>query len=544
MGLREILISLLNEGVSSELYDNALDILRSLRAAGFKRTYFVGGYVRDMLLGTAEAKDIDIATEARPDQVKEVFRGEKSIGVGESFNVVIIVRNGVKYEVATFRGEGKYSDGRRPDEVFFSDPESDAKRRDFTVNALFYDPTSDRVIDYVGGRKDLEKGLLRAIGEPEERFKEDYLRMMRVVRFFAQKGFDIEDETWESLIKNAVNINKKIKDKDGAEKYSVARERIREEMDKILMSDRPGAAIEKLEQSGLLRQLFPEISDLVGVEQSPVHHPEGDVFTHTMRALDMSDKDLELRWSILLHDIGKKQTHTIKDGKVSHPGHPQESVDMASTILSKYKLSSDEKKNILWLIRNHDVLMFWDRMSEFKRRMLAANPMFPKLMKHHMADRASTGDEDIISGETTRQKGYEAYLKGFMADSDKWEQAKKFTMMGGDYLMGKVEGSPFKFKQGEIIKRIKNDLQKQFVTGRLKNKSEMIDYVTAHYGSGEKKDKEAIKNLDVTGLDLKQAGVEKHEIRSALKKLSDKVKDGEVENKRESLLKYLDSTED
>jgi putative nucleotidyltransferase with HDIG domain len=256
----------------------ALKILKQIRKAGFT-AFFAGGSVRDKLLGR-EAKDYDIATSATPDQIEALF--PKTVAVGKAFGVIVVVEDGTETEVATFRADGGYQDGRRPDSIEFYGAEEDAKRRDFTVNGMFYDPVEDKVIDYVGGQIDLEKKIIRAIGDPDRRFAEDHLRMLRAVRFAHTLGFEIEPATRAAIQKHAPDLAK------------ISAERIENEFSRTLTESlRPGDALKELVDLGLINYIMPEILPMIGQEQPPQFHPEGDVFVHTCLMLNLMKNPVE-----------------------------------------------------------------------------------------------------------------------------------------------------------------------------------------------------------------------------------------------------------
>ena len=272
----------------------ARDLARRLREQGHK-AYFAGGCVRDLLRGQAP-KDIDIATDARPEVVQKIF--SRTYAVGAHFGVIVVLENGFQFEVATFRSDGAYLDGRRPVKVHFATAEEDAARRDFTINGMFFDPEKEEVIDFVGGRMDLEKRVIRAIGDPAQRFAEDRLRMLRAVRFATVLEFEIEPATWDAVRAQAASINE------------ISAERIREELVRIFMSPQRIRGWDLLDASGLMRVVLPELDAMKGCEQPPQFHPEGDVFKHTRIMLELlpAEASLPLVFSVLFHDIGKPPT--------------------------------------------------------------------------------------------------------------------------------------------------------------------------------------------------------------------------------------------
>ncbi|MBO7089702.1 MAG: CCA tRNA nucleotidyltransferase, partial [Lentisphaeria bacterium] len=292
-----------------------------LRNAGHK-AYFVGGSVRDLLLGRTP-DDVDIATSARPETIHSLF--ERSIPVGAAFGIITVIVDDVPLEVATFRAERGYSDGRRPDHVIYTDDEVlDATRRDFTVNGLFYDPASNAVLDCVGGLDDLRSGVLRTIGDPVVRFGEDYLRILRFVRFASRFGFDPDPEACAAASRFADRLS------------LIAEERIREELENILLGPDPAGGFEMLADLGILKTVLPEVDALRGVEQPKEFHPEGDVFVHTMLLLRHAAwKTPRVMWSALLHDVGKPASKTVKDGVPHFYGHEAVGAEIARDVLAR-----------------------------------------------------------------------------------------------------------------------------------------------------------------------------------------------------------------
>ncbi|MFO1486615.1 MAG: CCA tRNA nucleotidyltransferase [Verrucomicrobiaceae bacterium] len=351
----------------------AVQIIEKLTQAGHT-ALLAGGCVRDMLLGR-EPKDYDVATSATPEQVIKLFPGAQTVGA--HFGVVIVRMNHVHVEVATFRSDGSYSDGRRPDSVTFSTPELDAQRRDFTVNGLFFDPLAEKVIDYVGGEKDLRMGLLRAIGVAKDRFEEDRLRLMRAVRFATVLGFDIEHATWESIC----GLAEKIK--------SVSIERIREEFIKTMLSPNRVRGFDLLVNSGLMAQFLPEILVLQGCEQPPQFHPEGDVFVHTRLMLSLlpADASLSLVMSVLLHDIAKPATQTRDDtGRIRFNGHDKLGAEMTGEIMRRMKFPNDVIEPTVIAVENHMAFMNVQKMRTATLRRFMARPSFDDELALHRVD--------------------------------------------------------------------------------------------------------------------------------------------------------------
>jgi putative nucleotidyltransferase with HDIG domain len=354
---------------SSDLAINTIGLLHARR----HQAYLVGGCVRDRLLGN-QPKDYDIATDARPEQVLEYFPG--SDRVGAHFGVVLVHDEaGAQVEVATFRSDFNYSDGRRPDRVGFeTDPKQDALRRDFTINALFEDPITGDVLDFVGGREDLRSGRIRAIGDAEKRFQEDHLRMLRAIRFAARLQFSIAPATFEAIRKLAELVS------------DVSAERVRGELIRILTEGNAKRGMELLDESGLLRVILPEVKALQGVEQPPQYHPEGDVWTHTLMMLDMVEKpSTVLAMGILLHDIGKPATFRVAE-RIRFDGHVEAGVEIARGILERLRFSRADTDEILALIANHmrfkDVMQM--KASTLKRFLRLAK--FDEHLELHRVD--------------------------------------------------------------------------------------------------------------------------------------------------------------
>jgi poly(A) polymerase len=341
---------------SGGLRQAAEKVAAELRQQGF-RAYFVGGCVRDLLRGE-EPKDWDIATDACPDDVLRQF--PHAVMVGAQFGVVGVVIGKQLIEVATFRNDGLYSDGRRPDVVSYThDPREDVLRRDFTINGLLLDPQTNEVLDFVAGRKDIERRLVRAIGTPERRFAEDRLRMMRAIRFATLLDYEIEEATLEAVVAHAEGIQE------------VSAERVRDELLRILTSGRARRGFELLDSSGLLPQILPEIAAMKGVAQPLEFHPEGDVWTHTLVMLEMLQKNCSetLATAVLLHDVGKPPTYRVAPDRIRFDNHVSVGARMAGEICRRLRLSHEQTAQVVALVENH--LRFKDvpqmRASTLKR---------------------------------------------------------------------------------------------------------------------------------------------------------------------------------
>ena len=322
--------------------EKAISIVKRLRQEGHE-AYLAGGCVRDMLLAKSP-QDYDIATSAKPDAVKKIFA--KTIEVGAQFGVILVLSDGDSFEVATFRWDGPYIDGRRPSEVRFAGMREDILRRDFTINGMMYDPVEDRLIDLVGGREDLSRRLIRAIGEPRERFREDRLRMIRAVRFAASLGFTIEENTLRAIRAEAASITQ------------VSWERIGEEITRLLTEGGARSGFELLDESGLLPAVLPEVARMKGVEQTPDYHPEGDVFVHTLLILEQisnlkSQISETLAYGALLHDIAKPVCIEKHGERITYYGHTEKGAEMAIEILKRLKRSRSVWERVAYLVKNH-----------------------------------------------------------------------------------------------------------------------------------------------------------------------------------------------
>jgi poly(A) polymerase len=351
----------------------ARSIVERLRAKGFEALY-AGGCVRDTLLGL-EPHDYDVATNARPEQVEALF--PRTVPVGAQFGVIIVLEGRSEIQVATFRGDGAYHDGRHPVSVHYTDAEGDARRRDFTINGLFYDPIKEEVLDFVGGRDDLRKRVIQAIGNPSERFAEDKLRMLRAIRFATTLGLTIDPGTWSALLEWAPEL------------HAVSAERIREEFCKILLSPNRLLGFDLLDQSGLLRMILPEMETLKGCDQPPEFHPEGDVFVHTRLMLSLLPErvSLPLVLSVLFHDLGKPPTRMVDEtGRIRFNGHEGVSAEMSLRIMQRLRFSNEVIDAVLPAVRLH--MSFKDvpnmRVATLKRMM--ARPTFDDELELHRVD--------------------------------------------------------------------------------------------------------------------------------------------------------------
>ena len=397
-------------------------IVRRLREAGHE-ALLAGGCVRDLLLGRT-AKDYDVATSARPEEVRQLFL--KSLEVGAAFGVVVVMEGTSQVEVATFRREDSYSDGRRPDRVTFTDAREDALRRDLTINGMFLDPLSGEVVDYVGGEADLAARVIRAIGEPRARFAEDHLRMLRAVRFAAELEFEVEPATAEALRELADKIAR------------VSGERVAAELKRLLTALPPGRrqGLELAERLGLLAVLLPEVQAMRGTARSETVPLPGDLLDHTIRCVEtLREPTFELALGALLHDIGKPGTAAVRDGRQTFYGHERVGEGLAAGVCERLRLSAAQRGRIVWLVRSHMKLMVADEMREARLKRLMAEEGFEELAELWRAD-------CLASGGTAEP--YEALMARYRAMGR--EEVRPPPLVSGNDLieMGLEPGPAFK----------------------------------------------------------------------------------------------------
>ncbi len=352
----------------------ARGIVERLQASG-QEAFYVGGCVRDLLLGR-EPLDYDIATSALAEEVEKLF--PRTIPVGKKFGIVVVVEEGRQFEVATFRAEAEYRDGRHPESISFGDARADAQRRDFTINGLFHDPVTGNTRDWVGGAADLKARLVRAIGDPEERFREDHLRVLRAVRFAARLGFEIEPVTWAAVRRHAPSIR------------AVSPERVRDELLKLFAPPHAERGLELLRASHLLREVLPELEATLHCEQSPDFHPEGSVFNHIRLMLRQlpADSPPELPWAVLLHDIAKPVTASRDPvtGGIHFYGHEYAGADMAVQILERLRFPRKQIDTIAQAVRHHMQFKDAPAMRQSTLRRLLLRPTFPLELQLHRLD--------------------------------------------------------------------------------------------------------------------------------------------------------------
>jgi poly(A) polymerase len=364
-----------------DLGKSARGVVGRLQKAGFEALY-AGGCVRDMLRGVTP-HDYDVATSARPEEVQNLFR--RTFAVGAQFGVINVLENGHTFQIATFRSDGEYTDGRHPQSVHYSSAREDALRRDFTINGMFFDPVSNQLLDFVDGRKDLDCGNIRAIGDPAKRFAEDKLRLLRAVRFATVLGFKIEPDTWKAIQAQAAQL------------HHVSAERIREELLKILLHPARVRGWDLLDQSGLLEVILPEMSALKGCQQPPQFHPEGDVWVHTRLMLSLLPESVSvpLVLAVLLHDIAKPATFQFDEvaGRIRFSGHEKLGAQMTEEILTRLKFSRKEIDETVACVENHMAFKDVQNMRTSRLKRFLARSTMPEELELHRVDCAgSNGD--------------------------------------------------------------------------------------------------------------------------------------------------------
>jgi putative nucleotidyltransferase with HDIG domain len=420
-----------------------------LHAAGHQ-AYLVGGSVRDLLLGVPP-QDFDISTDARPERLLSLFPGSGTVGA--HFGVVLVREGGAQVEVATFRSDREYADGRRPTSVDFeTDPRADVLRRDFTINGLMMNLETGEVLDFVGGRRDLEGRTVRAIGDPEARFAEDHLRLLRAVRFAARLGFEIEEETWAAMERQPALILK------------VAAERVRDELERILTQGGARRGFELLDASGLLAVLLPEVAAMKGVAQPPEFHPEGDVWTHTLLLLEnLKDASPALGWGALLHDVGKPPTFRVAD-RIRFDGHAEEGVRLARGILSRLRASREETEQVEALVANHMRFLDVGRMKESTLKRFLRQSNFDQHLELHRLD---------CVGSNGHLDGWE-FCKRRLAELGEEQLKPKRLVSGADLIAAGYSPGP---RFTEILDAVE-DAQ---LEGRVGTAEEALEWVRERY---------------------------------------------------------------
>ena len=427
-------------------------IIRTLRAAGHQ-AWLVGGCVRDILLG-CRPKDYDVATDASPAEILTLFPGSGCVGA--HFGVVLVREGAAQVEVATFRSDRDYADGRRPASVHFeTDPREDVARRDFTINGMMMDPQTGEVLDFIGGRADLAQRIVRSIGDPEKRFREDHLRLLRAVRFAARLGFEIEPATFEAIRRNHALIR------------TVSAERVRDELVRILTEGGARRGFELLDATGLLDDLLPEVAAMKGVAQPPDFHPEGDVWVHTLLLLEkLGHPSSTLAWGALLHDVGKPPTFRVAE-RIRFDGHVEAGVTLARGILERLRFSRTDSEQVEALIENHMRFKDAPRMKESTLKRFLRLPKFEEHLELHRLDcLAAHGQLD----------NYELVRRKLQELSD--EQLKPKPLLTGVDLI--AEG----YIPGPIFSEILRTAEDAQLEGRVATREEAMDLIRRTFPPG------------------------------------------------------------
>jgi tRNA nucleotidyltransferase/poly(A) polymerase len=441
-----------NQGVTPrELADSICAALQSARY----QALLCGGCVRDLLLGR-EPSDYDVTTDATPEHVMALF--PESVAVGAQFGVVQVPRDGLKVEVATFRADAGYSDGRHPDHVVYSRaPEEDVQRRDFTINGLLMRPQSGEVLDFVGGQADLQAGVIRAIGEPDVRFREDKLRLMRAVRFAARFGFQIETETFRGIRKRAQEIDQ------------VSPERLRDELTKMLLEGAGRQAFELLDKTWLLAQVLPEVAAMKGIEQPPQYHPEGDVWQHTLLMIEGLPAGCSptLAWGVLLHDVGKPPTFrpiAETGDRIRFDGHVDVGVRMAEQICRRFRFSNEDTEQILALIANHMRFKDVEQMRASTLKRFVRLPDFEEHLQLHRLDCLSSH---------RRLDAYD-FVRRVLQETPP-ERIHPPRLLTGDDL------SAMGYRPGPVFSNILRSLEDAQLEGEIETREEARAYVRSKF---------------------------------------------------------------
>jgi poly(A) polymerase len=429
--------------------DKAVAIVKRLRQEGFE-SYLAGGCVRDLLLNKAP-QDYDIATSARPEDVQRIF--PRTIPVGAQFGVILVMLDGHSFEVASFRFDGPYIDGRRPSQVRYGTLQEDIFRRDFTINGLVYDPIEDRLIDLIGGKKDLERRCIRAIGNPRERFDEDRLRMVRAIRFAASLNFEIDSATMDAIKQSAATITQ------------ISWERIGEEITRILTEGGARRGFELLDETGILKVVLPEIEQMKGVEQGSEHHPEGDVFKHTLLTLSHLEAPSEsLAYGCLLHDIAKPVCFRKEYDRITFYGHTDHGAEMAEAVLKRLKRGRATWERVAYLVKNHL------RHTQAPKMRLSTLKRF--LREDGIHELLELARIDALSSSGDLQ--YHRFCQERLAEMQEEEIRPEPLLRGKDLIeMGYIPGPIF----AEILQRVE-DAQ---LGGELTGRQQAIDWVKQNY---------------------------------------------------------------
>lgn len=438
----------------------SIEIIQILKKAGHQ-AYWAGGCVRDMLLGI-EPKDFDIVTSAKPDEIENIL--EHTIPIGKKFGVILAIQNKHHFEIATFRSDSGYSDGRRPDAIEFTNARQDALRRDFTINAMFYDPTTDEIMDYVDGQTDMRDKLIRFIGDSEERIKEDHLRILRAVRFKNAYNMQYHPDTYQAIKKHVHLIEK------------ITPERVGDELNKMIMGANSAQAFEELFEIGALQILIPEMCKLKGLAQPLQYHNEGDVWDHAKFSLDaltneeLGDDPLPpeppsivLKWAVFMHDIGKYDTFSVDDERIRYDRHAEVGADIAKNILQRLKFSKKDIDRVKWLIEHHMMVIPLFEMNDARRHHWFLEPGFEELLELYRADAMGIHPINLTAYHQLKR-----LYKSEIA---------KLRLMPKQIISGEEIMKALNLEQGEKIGEILKEIKHNQLEGTLKTKKDALEYL-------------------------------------------------------------------
>lgn len=443
----------------------ATTIVQTLQKNGFE-AYFAGGSVRDMLMGK-DPSDIDIATNALPEQIQNLFK--KTFPIGVHFGVILVHFEGHNFEIATFRSDSGLSDGRRPAYVTFTTAQEDAQRRDFTINGLFYDPITQNIIDFVGGKSDIKKRVIRFIGTPHCRIEEDFLRILRAVRFKNRFGFDYAPETQKALHDHASGI------------LEISKERILQEFHKMILHSSRSESLKDLFEFGIFRYILPEIEEMKNTQQPKDHHSEGDVFTHTLQVLSSMPENLplELYWAAFFHDIGKAYTKEYLEGMWTYHNHESVGARVTFEICTRLAFSTLSKKKICWLVENEKLFDAFDAMKLSTKLTYFDHQYFDDLLLLHKYD--------VLGSSPTGEKNRESknmrlqMIAQIEEDLNYARQKKILPSYNAEFFSGKELIEEFGISQGKKIGEIKEILREMQLEGEITTKEAAREFIEKKY---------------------------------------------------------------
>ncbi|MBI5414803.1 CCA tRNA nucleotidyltransferase [Candidatus Peregrinibacteria bacterium] len=446
------------------MQQTALQIVKTLQNAGYI-AYFAGGAVRDILLGNSP-DDIDIATNAKPEEIEKLFA--KTYSIGKHFGVILVEENGHHFEIATFRSDAGYTDGRRPNAVFFTDAKEDAFRRDFTINGMFFDPISDELHDFVGGEKDLKRKILRFIGNAEERIRDDHLRILRAVRFKNRFQLKYESKTKKALMLHSSLI------------VHISAERVQEELTKMLLRFSRKQAFQDLLDLGILEHIIPELTELKNTPQPKNFHSEGDVLIHTFMVIAKLPEhpSLELAWAALFHDIGKAKAISYREKRIRFPNHEVFGEEISKKILKRLKFSNFSLGKICWLVKHHQLFDVFENMKWSTKLHYFDHPFFEDLLLLHHADLYGS----LPSRAHVHEQG-ENNLSGIKAEYERAHFDNLLPSAQPELLSGKEIMKILNIPPSKKIGEIKAALREAQLNGKILDALSARKWILKKYSS-------------------------------------------------------------